>query len=123
MLGLCVENESYGLRLEKKIDTLQSEIRTLTDHITRHTFVNEANQHKIAESRQMIDMLDSRVCNIESRQASQDGGISVIKYILGSIGGVLFAACIWVGSSIIQINQEYALIKERMSRFEANRNE
>ena len=47
--GLGVENESYGLRLEKKIGTLQSEIRTLTDHITRHTFVNEANQHKIVK--------------------------------------------------------------------------
>lgn len=64
----------------------------------------------------MIDALDGRVCNIESRQSIQDGGISVIKYILGSIGGVLFAACVWVGSSIIQINQEYALIKEKLSR-------
>jgi len=113
-----VENESYGLRLEKKIDTLQSEIRTLTDHITRHTFVNEANQHKIAENRQMIESLDGRVGNIESRQSIQDGGISVIKYILGSIGGVVLAACVWVGASIIQINQEYALMKEKISRLE-----
>ena len=113
-----MENESYGLRLEKKIDALQSEMRTLTDHITRHTFVNEANQHKIAENRQIIDALDGRVSNIESRQAIQDGGISVIKYILGSIGGVLLAACVWVGASIIQINQEYALMKEKLSRVE-----
>lgn len=113
-----MENESYGLRLEKKIDTLQSEIRTLTDHITRHTFVNESNQHKIAENRKMIDSLDGRVGNIESRQSIQDGGISVIKYILGSIGGVVLAACVWVGSSIIQINQEYTLMKEKLSRIE-----
>lgn len=118
-----MENESYGLRLEKKIDTLQSEIRTLTDHITRHTFVNEANQHKIAENRQMIESLDGRVSNIESRQSIQDGGISVIKYILGSIGGVLFAACLWVGSSIIQINQENALMKDKISRIEVIANE
>lgn len=118
-----MENESYGLRLEKKIDTLQSEIRTLTDHITRHTFVNEANQHKIAENRQMIESLDGRVGNIESRQSIQDGGISVIKYILGSIGGVLFAACLWVGSSIIQINQENALMKDKISRAEVIINE
>jgi len=118
-----VENESYGLRLEKKIDTLQSEIRTLTDHITRHTFVNEANQHKIAENRQMIEAIDGRVSNIESRQSIQDGGISVIKYILGSIGGVLFAACLWVGSSIIQINQENALMKDKISRAEVIINE
>lgn len=116
-----MENESYGLRLEKKIDTLQAEIRTLTDHITRHTFVNEANQHKIAENKQMLDALDGRVSNIESRQSIQDGGISVIKYILGSIGGVLFAACIWVGSSIIQLNQEHALAKEKLAQMEANR--
>jgi len=77
-----VENESYGLRLEKKIDTLQSEIRTLTDHITRHTFVNEANQHKIEENRKVTEALDGRVSSIESRQSIQDGGISVIKYIL-----------------------------------------
>ena len=84
--------------------------------------INEANQHKIAESRQIIEALDGRVNNIESRQSIQDGGISVIKYILGSIGGVLFAACIWVGSSIIQINQEYALIKEKLSRIEGKGN-
>ena len=118
-----MENESYGLRLEKKIDTLQSEIRTLTDHITRHTFVNEANQHKIAESRKMIDTLDGRVGNIESRQSIQDGGISVIKYILGSIGGVVLAACVWVGSSIIQINQEHTLMKDKISRAEVMINE
>ncbi len=95
-----------------------TQIRTLTDHITRHTFVNEANQHKIAENRQMIDALDGRVGSIESRQSRQDGGISSIKYILGSIGGVVFAACIWVGASIIQINQDYALMKEKLSRAE-----
>lgn len=118
-----MENESYGLRLEKKIDTLQSEIRTLTDHITRHTFVNEANQHKIAENRQMIESLDGRVSNIEARQSIQDGGISVIKYILGSIGGVVLAACVWVGSSIIQINQEHTLMKDKISRAEVMINE
>lgn len=30
--GLGVENESCGLRLEKKVGTLQSKTRTLTDH-------------------------------------------------------------------------------------------
>lgn len=113
-----MENESYGLRLEKKIDTLQSEIRTLTDHITRHTFVNEANQHKIAEIKKQFDSIDNRVGSIEKRQTSQDGGISVIKYLLGSIGGVVLAACIWVGSSIIQINQDQTLMKDKISRLE-----
>ena len=42
----------------------------------------------------MIDAIDGRVGNIKSRQSRQDGGISSIKYILGSIGGVVFAACL-----------------------------
>lgn len=113
-----MENESYGVRLEKKIDTLQSEIRTLTNHITRHTFVNEANQNKIAEIKKQSDSIDNRVSSIENRQTSQDGGISVIKYILGSIGGVVLAACIWVGSSIIQISQDQTLMKDKISRLE-----
>jgi chaperonin cofactor prefoldin len=114
-----VENESYGLRLEKKIDSLQSEIRTLTDHITRHTFVNEVNQSKISELTKSNESIDSRVNHIEARQSSQDGGISVIKYILGSISGIVLAACIWVGSSIIQINQDLTLIKDKIVRLEA----
>lgn len=118
-----MENESYGLRLEKKIDTLQSEIRTLTDHITRHTFVNEANQNKIAELTKLNESIDNRVNHIEARQSSQDGGISVIKYILGSLGGVVLAACIWVGSSIIQINQDQTLIKDKVSRLEIMKND
>ena len=71
----------------------------------------------------MIESLDGRVSNIEARQSIQDGGISVIKYILGSIGGVVLAACVWVGSSIIQINQEHTLMKDKISRAEVMINE
>ena len=38
------ENESYGLRFEKKIDSIQSDIRMLSDHVTRLTFINEAHK-------------------------------------------------------------------------------
>ena len=50
------DNESYGVRVEKKIDSMQSDIRMLSDHVTRLTFINEAHQNMSAENRKDIDL-------------------------------------------------------------------
>lgn len=112
------ENESYGLRLEKKIDTLQSDIRMLSDHVTRLTFINEAHKESSEQNRKDIDALDIKVANLEKKSATQDGGIGVLRFLLGLCGGAIIAACAWIGSSIIQINQDQSLIKEKVGRLE-----
>lgn len=112
------ENESYGLRFEKKIDSIQSDIRMLSDHVTRLTFINEAHKETSEQNKKDIDTLDIKVANLENRTASQDGGISVLRVLLGIFAGIVFSLCAWVGSSIIQLSQDQSLIKEKVSRLE-----
>ncbi|MCJ9255842.1 hypothetical protein [Acinetobacter baumannii] len=112
------ENESYGLRFEKKIDSIQSDIRMLSDHVTRLTFINEAHKETSEQNKKDIDTLDIKVSNLENRTASQDGGISVLRVLLGIFAGIVFSLCAWVGSSIIQLSQDQSLIKEKVSRLE-----
>lgn len=112
------EQESYGTRLEKKIDHMQSDIRTLSDHVTRLTFINEAHKSASEENRKDIDSINVKVSALEHKSSMQDGGISVIKIILGLFAGSIISACIWVGSSIIQMNQELSLFKEKVARLE-----
>ena len=50
------ETETYGLRFEKKIDTIQSEMRTLSDQVTRLIFINEAHQ-SVSEANRSIDLI------------------------------------------------------------------
>lgn len=54
----------------------------------------------------------------ENRTASQDGGLSVLRVLLGIFAGIVFSLCAWVGSSIIQLSQDQSLIKEKVSRLE-----
>ena len=116
--GEMSENEGYGLRLEKKIDNMQSDIRMLSDHVTRLTFINEAQKNAGEENRKDIDALDVKVSDLEKKSAAQDGGIGVLRFLLGLCGGSLIGLCAWVGSSIIQINQDQSLIKEKVTRLE-----
>lgn len=112
------ENESYGIRFEKKIDSIQSDIRMLSDHVTRLTFINEAHKETSEQNKKDIDTLDMKVANLENRTASQDGGLSVLRVLLGIFAGVVFSLCAWVGSSIIQMSQDQSLMKEKISRLE-----
>ncbi|WP_111860631.1 hypothetical protein [Acinetobacter sp. CFCC 10889] len=112
------ENESYGLRVEKKIDAMQSDIRMLSDHVTRLTFINEAHKSASEENRKDIDALDLKVSALEHKSSMQDGGISVIKIILALFAGTVISACVGVGASIIQMSQELSIVKEKVARLE-----
>ncbi|AQZ83772.1 hypothetical protein BUM88_08220 [Acinetobacter calcoaceticus] len=112
------ENETYGVRFEKKIDSIQSDIHRLSDHVTRLTFINEAHKETSEQNKKDIDTLDIKVSNLENRTASQDGGLSVLRVLLGIFAGVVFSLCAWVGSSIIQMSQDQSLMKEKVSRLE-----
>lgn len=112
------DNESYGLRLEKKIDSMQSDIRTLSDHVTRLTFVNESQKTAAEENRKDLDALHIQFREFDKKMAKQDGGISMLRYLVGLFGGALIGACIWIGASIIQLNQDQSLLKEKVTRLE-----
>ena len=112
------ENETYGVRLEKKIDNLQTDMHTLSNHVSRLTFINEAQKTAADENKKDIDVLAAKVTILENRSALQDGAISVLKIILGIFAGTVISACLWVGSSIIQLNQSQSLMQEKITRLE-----
>lgn len=118
--GLMTDNESYGVRVEKKIDSMQSDIRMLSDHVTRLTFINEAHQNMSAENRKDIDSIITRVGVLENKSAQLDGGLNVIRIALTLLAGVFIGVCTWVGSSIIQNAQENSLLKEKTARLESD---
>ncbi|WP_104500764.1 hypothetical protein [Acinetobacter indicus] len=112
--------ETYGLRIEKKIDSMQSEIRTLSDHVTRLTFINEAHKTAGEENRKDIDQVCVRVGNLEKKSAAQEGGLTIIRIIISIFAGVVISACVWVGSSIVQSSRDDSVIKEKLTRLEAD---
>lgn len=114
------DNESYGVRVEKKIDSMQSDIRMLSDHVTRLTFINEAHQTVSEKNRKDIDGLTARVTSIENKAAQLDGGLNVIRIAITLLSGVFIGVCAWVGSSIIQSTSDISLLKERNARLEAD---
>lgn len=114
------ENETYGVRLEKKIDSMQSDIRMLSDHVTKLTFINEAHQNASAENRKDIESLLTRVGTLENKSAQLDGGLNVIRIAITLLAGVFIGVCTWVGSSIIQNAQENSLLKKKTARLEAD---
>lgn len=116
--GGMSENETYGVRLEKKIDNLQTDMHTLSNHVSRLTFINEAQKTAADENKKDIDLLAVKVTALENRSALQDGAISVLKIILGIFAGTVISACLWVGSSIIQLNQSQSLTQEKITRLE-----
>lgn len=118
--GVMSENESYGLRVEKKIDNMQNDIHTLSNHVARLTFINEAYKETSEQNRKEIDALDIKVLALDKKSASQDGGISMLRYLLGACGGVILAACFWVGSSIIQLSKDTSLLNEKLTRLETD---
>src|SRR5699024_111354 len=82
--GIMSENESYGLRVEKKIDNMQNDIHMLSNHVARLTFINEAYKETSDQNRKEIDALDIKVLALDKKSASQDGGISMLRYLLGA---------------------------------------
>ena len=60
------ENESYGLRFEKKSTLFRVIFACLSDHVTRLTFINEAHKDQRTEQKD-IDTLDIKVANLENQ--------------------------------------------------------
>lgn len=113
------EVEGYGLRLEKKIDSMQSDIRMLSDHVTRLTFINEAHQHTSAENRKDLDAIAEKVRHLENSSAKLDGGLNAMRLVTSVLACVIFSICGWFGASVIKNTQDISLLKEKVQRTES----
>ena len=113
------ENRPYNNNgWEGKIDSIHKDIRLILEHVARQTFINEHHENAIAKIQKELDALELKVSSLENKSATQDGGLGVLRVLLGLCGGTVIAACIWVGASIIQINQTQSLMKEKVTRLE-----
>ena len=113
------EIEGYGVRVEKKIDSMQSDIRMLSDHVTRLTFINEAHQHTSTENRKDLDSIGEKVRHLEHYTSRLDGGMNIMRLLVSIFACIVFALCGWFGSAVIQNTQDTSLIKEKVGRHES----
>lgn len=114
-----MEAASTTSRLEKKIDQMQSDIRMLSDHVTRLTFINEAHQNSGAENRKDLEAIAEKVRHLEHYTSRLDGGMNVMRLLVSIFACVVFALCGWFGSKVIQNSQDTSLIKEKVDRHES----
>ena len=103
---------------ESKSESIHKDIRIILEHVARQTFINEHHKNSIDEIRKEVDALEIQVSALQNKSSSQDGGLGVLRILMGLCGGSILAACIWVGTSIVQINQDQALMKEKVTRLE-----
>ena len=110
--------EPYGVRVEKKIDSMQKDIRMLSDHVTRLTFINEAHQSTSAENKKDIDAMSEKVRHLESQAAQLNGGLNVFRYISFGICSVLFAICGWMWGALNSNTKDVIKLTEKVTNIE-----
>ncbi len=106
----------YNSRVEKKIDSMQVDIRMLSDHVTRLTFINESHQNVSNENRKDLDTLAEKIRTLEHHAARLDGGVNTLRLITTIFASLVFALCGWFGSKVIQNTQDISLLRDNVSR-------
>lgn len=109
-----MEASSTTSRLEKKIDQMQSDIRMLSDHVTRLTFINEAHQNSGAENRKDLDAVGEKVRHLEHYTSRLNGGVNVLRYIVGLVSGTILGMGLWFGGQVIDNGKEIVGIKKEI---------
>lgn len=109
------EPETYGTRIERKLDSVQQEVKTLSETVLRLTVVNEQHKSLSGENAKKIDRLED-----DSQQAK--GAINLLK-VFGSVAiGSMITFCTWIVSTnqgtqqrISDTNQKVAVIESKMA--------
>lgn len=104
----------YASRLEKKIDVLQTEVKTLTDIVTRLSVINE-NHISISErNTQDIKELTGRIDSLDRKEAGRESLNSAFKWFTTTFSGVLLASCGWLFFSIQGLEKQNATIQSEI---------
>lgn len=78
------DSETYGVRVEKKLDQLRQEMGEVNNNVIRLTERNEYYQSQVVANRRDIDLLQA-----DMNQAK--GGLTIAKLMGGSAIGLFFA--------------------------------
>jgi len=114
------EPETYGTRIERKLDSVQQEVKALSETVLRSTLMYEQHKSLSEDNAKKIERLDA---------ASQksEGAITFLKFFGGfAITGIL-TFCTWIVSShsttqqrLAESNQKIAILESKLIRLDTD---
>ncbi len=116
------EQETYGVRVEKKIDQVQAELKSLSENQVRQSEQLAVILNQGKDNAREIDRLDEKVRFLENKSSSLDGGLNVVRWISGALTGALIGMAGWLGSSIIDLKQETSIHTSKLTRIDTDAN-
>lgn len=116
------EQETYGVRVEKKIDQVQAELKALSENQVRQSAQLDVILTQGKENTREIERMDEKVRHLENKSSSLDGGLNVVRWISGALTGTLIGLAGWLGSSIIELKQETSIHTSKLLRIDTDAN-
>lgn len=116
------EQETYGVRVEKKIDQVQAELKVLSENQVRQSAQLDVILTQGKENTREIERMDEKVRHLENKSSSLDGGLNVVRWISGALTGALIGLAGWLGSSIIELKQETSIHTSKLLRIDTDAN-
>lgn len=114
------ENESYGLRLEKKIDSMQHQMSEMNSALIRLSERNESHQSLSSSNKDSIVTLQA-----DMNQAK--GGLNFAKLIAGTALASVIGFGTWTVQSlsssqqrISDANQRIAIVESKLIRLDTD---
>lgn len=109
------EAETYGTRIERKLDSVQQEVKLLSETVLRLTVINEQHKSLSDENAKKIERMEGEI-----QQAK--GAINLLKVVSGVAVASLITFCTWIVSTnqvtqqrISDINQKVAVIESKLA--------